>query len=80
MHQHQCEICGRPATIHETSLASGAVSDRHVCYAHGEAMLLKPTAEQREDFRALVEYFRGLSAAEHDQIALSYRLSRRFAS
>jgi hypothetical protein len=43
-------------------------------------MLLKPTAEQREDFQALVDYFRGLSAAEQDQIALSYRLSRRFAS
>jgi hypothetical protein len=81
MCQHWCDVCGQPATIHETLLASGVATDRHVCYAHGEAMLLKPTAGfQHDEFQTLVEHYRGLPALEKEQMALYYRLSRRIAS
>jgi hypothetical protein len=78
---HRCEVCGRPATIHETILSHGVVTDRHVCYLHGDVMLLSPKAEHsHEEFQTIVEHYQRLSASERKQIALHYRLIQRIAS
>jgi hypothetical protein len=80
MSEHICDVCGQPATIHETALIDGVATSRHVCHSHGETMLLKPTFDlEHDDFQQPVEQYRSLSPTERDQIALYYRLSRRHA-
>ena len=33
-----CDLCGRPAKYHQTSLRDGAVSERHLCGVHGNRL------------------------------------------
>jgi hypothetical protein len=80
MRRYHCEICGQPATIHETVFNEGAVSCRHLCQVHGQEKLLDPVVKSDEaDFQALVDYYQSLSDAEKDELALDYRLQRRVA-
>lgn len=80
MRRYHCEICGQPATIHETALNDGAVSYRHLCQVHGQEMLPAPVVTSDEaGFQAMVDYYRNLSDAEKDELALDYRLQRRVA-
>jgi hypothetical protein len=57
-----CDICGKPATVHETVREAGEVTCRHLCQEHGE-------------LRVIEEYYRNLSEAEREQIARVYRLT-----
>lgn len=78
MRRYHCEVCGQPATIHETAVNDGAVSYRHLCEAHGQDVALTEAVKRDEaSFQVMVDYYRGLSDAEKDQLALEYRLRRR---
>jgi hypothetical protein len=74
----KCDICGRPATIHETAINAGEVTSRHLCQEHGEPSL--PTVipgTQAASLEEVMERYRCLSDAEREQMALEYRLTRR---
>ncbi len=34
----KCEICGRPARYHDTSLQNGVATERHLCGLHGRQL------------------------------------------
>jgi hypothetical protein len=76
MFQSTCEICGQPATIHETSVEGDGAVTRHLCQEHGDAALppidLGPAAAQ-----AAEELYRRLSDAEKEHFGLLYRLTHR---
>jgi hypothetical protein len=58
-----CDICGKPATVHETVREAGEVTSRHFCQEHGE-------------LRVIEEYYRrSLSEAEWEPVARVYRLT-----
>jgi hypothetical protein len=71
-----CDICGQPATVHETAVEGGGAVTRHLCQEHGgpalPAVVLEPQAAQ-----AAEELYRGLSDAEKEHFALLYRLTHR---
>jgi hypothetical protein len=78
MRCYPCEVCGEPATIHETAIEGGVVSRRHSCEVHGKESLLVPEVKSDDaGFQAMVDYYRGLSEAEKDEMAVEYRLLRR---
>jgi hypothetical protein len=67
MTKPNCDVCGKPATVHETVREAGAVTSRHFCQEHGE-------------LRVIEEYYRrGLSEAEWEPIARLYRPTLRGA-
>jgi hypothetical protein len=78
MLQRGCDICGEPATIHETTIRAGEAVTRRLCREHGDSLLPKtipgipaaslPTTE---------ELYRNLSEAEREHLSLLYRLSKR---
>jgi hypothetical protein len=75
----KCDVCGQPATIHETALESEAVVTRHLCAEHGESAW-RATAlpvVDAEALRAAEEQWRSLSEAEQEHLALVYRLTHR---
>jgi hypothetical protein len=75
----KCEICERPATIHETEITAGKATSRHLCEEHG-APLLPPAPDpdaQAALLRDLEAYYRGLSDVERAELARLYRLRRR---
>ena len=56
-----CDICGKPATVHETVREAGELTSRHFCQEHGE-------------LRVIEEYYRSsLSEAEWEPISRLYR-------
>jgi hypothetical protein len=78
MLQPKCDICGQPATIHETAIRAGEAATRHLCQEHGESSL--PTAipgVQASSLATVEEPCRSLSDAERDHLALVYRLTKR---
>jgi hypothetical protein len=76
MFQPRCEICGQPATIHETAVEREGVVSRHLCQKHGEAT--SPTVDLGpQAAQAAEEQFRRLSDAEKEHVALLYRLTHR---
>jgi hypothetical protein len=82
MWQYECEVCGRPATIHETLIESGGtIVSRHQCAEHG-AHSLHGTARLDDPgvqaaFAALVAWYDCLSDSEKNRFRLEYRLMRR---
>jgi hypothetical protein len=61
MTKPNCDICGKPATVHETAREAGEATSRHFCQKHGE-------------LRVIEEYYRrSLSDAEWEPIARVYR-------
>jgi hypothetical protein len=61
MTKPNCDICGKPATVHETVREAGEVTSRRFCQEHGE-------------LRVIEEYYRrSLSEAEWEPIARLYR-------
>jgi hypothetical protein len=78
MLQPGCDICGQPATIHETAVRAGEAVTRHLCREHGESSLPAVIpGVQAASLQAAEEYFRSLSDAEREHLALVYRLTRR---
>jgi hypothetical protein len=78
MLQPKCDVCGQPATIHETVIRGGEATSRHLCSEHGEPLL--PSVDpgsQAAALQAAEEYYRSLSEAEREHLALVYRLTRR---
>jgi hypothetical protein len=76
--QPRCDLCGRPATIHETAIRAGETVSRHFCQEHGEPPL--PPVDpgvQAASLRAAEEYYLSLSDAEREHMALVYRLTKR---
>ena len=58
-----CDICGKPATVHETVREAGEATSRHFCQEHGE-------------LRVIEEYYRrSLSVAGWESVARVYRLT-----
>jgi hypothetical protein len=78
MHKPRCVIWGQPATIQETAITGGKPTVRHLCQEHGESLLpaVDPDA-QAAALRTLEEYYRSLSDAERENLALEYHLTRR---
>ena len=74
----KCDICGQPATIHETTIETGEATSRHFCQEHGGSLLppIDPDV-QAASLRAMEEYYYSLSDAERENMALLYRLSKR---
>jgi hypothetical protein len=78
MLQPKCDVCGQPATIHETLIKGGEAASRHLCQEHGESSL--PTVVpgvQATPLPTAEELYRGLSEAEREHMALLYRLTKR---
>jgi protein-arginine kinase activator protein McsA len=74
----KCETCGQPATVHETEIAAGKATTRHLCEAHGAPSLPPVDPEvQAALLRDAEEYLRGLSDAEREELARAYRYPRR---
>jgi hypothetical protein len=78
MFPFNCEVCGKPAMIHETVVEGGTVVTRHLCQEHGEAALpaVDPAA-QAAALQAAEQQYHSLSDAEKEHFALFYRLSKR---
>jgi hypothetical protein len=76
MLQLKCDVCGEPATIHETTVQDGSAASRHLCQEHGIAAVpvvkLRPDALQHAE-----ERLRDLSEAEKENLILLQRASRR---
>lgn len=55
----KCEVCGGPATLHQTEIENGAPVPHHYCERHGEplwqASLPKMPAASEADLRRMVE-------------------------
>ena len=82
MLQPSCAVCGQPATIHETALAGGAAVVRHLCQEHGQSAwreVVPPLDPEKQAaaLQALEQHWRGLSEAEKEHLALTYRLTKR---
>jgi hypothetical protein len=78
MLQPRCENCGQLATIHETAIIAGKAASRHFCLEHGKSSL--PPVDpgvQGASLREAEEYYRSLSDAEREHMALVYRLTKR---
>ena len=52
-----CDICGKPATVHEIVTEAGEVTSFHLCQEHGELRVIE------------VYYRRSLSEAEWESVA-----------
>jgi hypothetical protein len=76
MLQPRCEICGQPATIHETAVEGEGAVTRHLCQEHGEAAL--PAVDfGPEAAQAAEQQYNSLSEGEKEHLALLYRLTHR---
>ena len=74
----KCIVCGQPAALHETAIIAGEWVSRHFCREHGEPFL--PSADpavRAASLRSMEEYYRSLSDAEREEMALTYRLMGR---
>jgi hypothetical protein len=81
MHPERCDVCGRPATVHETAIAAGNVASRHFCDAHGagvraDAVPLDDTQRQAA-ITTLAERASKMTPAERARLELEYRLVTR---
>jgi hypothetical protein len=81
-HQSKCDVCGQPATIHETSIeSSGDIVVRHHCQEHGASVLHGALRIDDPDTQAtlanLAEWYNGLTESEKNRIQLEHRLLRR---
>jgi hypothetical protein len=81
MHPFPCDVCGQPATIHETALEAGTAVVRHYCEEHGksawaDALRLDDPSSQAEALKAAKEYYRSLSDEEKAQLAELHRFTR----
>jgi hypothetical protein len=77
MLQPKCDICGQPATIHETAIRAGEAVSRHRCQEHGESFLPTRIPGVQASLPTAEELYRSLSEAEREHFALIYRLTRR---
>lgn len=82
MRHYKCDVCGAPATIHETAIESrGAVVVRHYCQEHGAGAMHGTLRVDDPDIQAaftdLAEWYNGLAESEKNRIQLEYRLTRR---
>jgi hypothetical protein len=73
-----CEICGQPATIHETTVDGENAVTRHLCQEHG-ATAMPSVAPGRDALQAAEQFYHSLSDAEKEHMALLYRLTHRGA-
>jgi hypothetical protein len=81
MHQQQCEICGRPATIHDTSIENSvALASRHLCQEHGSndlhSILSSVAASSQDALSQLSEWYRHLTDVEKRRLEAEYRLMK----
>jgi hypothetical protein len=77
MHQHKCEICGQPATLHETAIRSREAVSRHLCQEHGVSLVPKSIpGAPAASLPAAEELYRSLSETEREHLALIYRLTK----
>lgn len=76
MIQSKCEICGQPATIHETTVEGENAVTRHLCQDHG-ATTLPTVAPGQDAIQAVEQYYHSLSEAEKEHIALLHRVTHR---
>ncbi|MGD9634953.1 MAG: hypothetical protein AB7G28_23830 [Pirellulales bacterium] len=76
-----CEICGNPATIHDSHVSSGAADTHHYCGQHAphdtSPAPSLTSSERIEALATLAEYFGHLSEREKSQLTLEHRLARR---
>jgi hypothetical protein len=80
MLEPKCDVCGQPATIHETVIEGDTAVSRHLCLEHGQAaMPTVPAGDPADALRAAEEQFGQLSEAEKEHWALYYRLIHRGA-
>jgi hypothetical protein len=82
MQPFPCDVCGQPATIHETALEAGPAVVHHYCAEHGrsawpDALRLDGPHAQAEALKAAEEYFRNLSDEEKAQLAELHRFTQR---
>jgi hypothetical protein len=81
MHQQPCEICGRQATIHDTTIENGAaLASRHLCQEHGsndlQSILSSLASSSQDALAQLSEWYDGLTDAEKGRLEAEYRLMR----
>jgi hypothetical protein len=82
MDHPKCEVCGNPATIHETVIESGVgVGLHHLCKQHGEShwQIAAQAVEARSQgaLGPLTEWYRSLDHAARSRLEMEYRLMRR---
>jgi len=84
MHDDRCDVCGQPAVVSDTAVASnGTVTSRRLCAEHGaidrDAILGGSRADAEKKLADLTAYFRGLTAAERARIEQEFRTTHRRA-
>ena len=82
MRDDRCDVCGQPAVVNETAVASdGTVTSRRLCAEHGavdrDAILGGLRADAEKQFAELAAQFQGLSTAEKARLEAEYRVARR---
>jgi hypothetical protein len=78
MHPQRCDVCGQPATIHETAIVVGAVVLHHFCVVHGAAArdgaLQLATVDKQAAWALLTEQYAKLTGTERTQLAQEQRV------
>jgi hypothetical protein len=78
MLQPECDVCGQPATIHETVISGGGrlpvTSARNMGVSSLPTVV---TGVQATSHPTAEELYRSLSEAERGHMALVYRLTKR---
>jgi hypothetical protein len=74
MDHPKCEVCGEPATIHETAIENGvAVGLHHLCKQHGEShwrSALQAAESRSQDALAqFTEWYRGRNGSVVEHLA-----------
>jgi hypothetical protein len=70
MTRPKCDLCDRPATVHETAVGAGGPVVRHLCREHGThvwaAALPSLTPKARDDFQKLIDEWGRKSLRRND--------------
>ena len=82
MDHPKCEVCGKPAAIHETAIENGvAVGSHQLCKLHGESRwqsaVQAAEASTPDALTQLTAWYRGLTDVERSRLEMEYRLMRR---
>jgi hypothetical protein len=78
MNGQKCDVCGAPATIHETAVENSQIVVRHLCQNHGKDLIPAIDFANHEAARQTVmEMYNRLSDTEKNELALLHRWSKR---
>lgn len=82
MNAHKCDICGQPATIHDTAVHCGEVTvSKHYCRQHGVSLepdtLVLGNTSRIAALATVTGWHNSLSDSEKRQLEMDYHEFRR---